>query len=486
MGKPFRGSQLDLVRSKQRDSLDIFGQTSLLNPQHRAPGSQHNIPLFSKQPGSTWDNALKEAEQLLQRNKIPSGRPSNAKRSEQRSQKVSLDGDQRPKKSQSNDDDGILMIEEHQEDNYFNDLIGHLEAAENFPNLAAKQWASISESSFRMEDPVDQRASISESSFRMEGPVDQRASISESSFRMEDPVDLKGQEEDQPAYLNNIIGHLEAAENDPTLAAKQWASISESSFRTENPFDQQEEEHQHPKDLNDLINHLEAAENDPTVVAKQWASFSAISAQLEGTVGQQGQEQERPDYLNNLIGQLEAAASDPKLAAKQWASLSEISFRMEDAGAQQGQEKQQPKQRQQLTHDQRHRNVSGDGYDSRIDSRRSRQSDDSVTTARSEVSEEFMQERASQWGYGVALKDSSKENTPRTSGASSTGRSRAGSSSSQAIPGVSRDVKDALSSFMLAFLVCDYADPEMPILYCSAGFTTMTGYTTEEITGKNW
>nr|AML77435.1 putative LOV domain-containing protein [Scapania nemorea] len=302
MGKPFMSSQLELARNRQRDSLDIFGQTSLLQQQHRAPGSQTNVPLFSRLPGSAWDDALKEAERLLEGSNIPSGRPSNAKRSEQRSDKGPAAAVENPKNNKSTDNDaGVIAGLQQQQGSFLNDIVGHLEAAEKNPKIAAKQWASVSEESFRMEDHVDQ------------------------------------------------------------------------------------------------------------------------------------------------------------------------------------QEQHQQAQRQQLTHYQRQRHESSDGYDSR----RSRKSDDSVATTRSEVSEDYMQERASQWGYGVVLKSSSKESTPRTSGASSTGRSRAGSSSSQALPVVSRDVKDALSSFMLAFLVCDYADPEMPILYCSSGFTTMTGYSTDDIVGKN-
>ncbi|CAM6092110.1 unnamed protein product [Calypogeia fissa] len=315
MGKPFVSSQLELARNRQRDSLEIFGQTSLLQQQHRAQGSQTNVPLFSKVPGSAWDEALKEAERLLEGNNIPTGRPSNAKTSEQRSSRGSSGsssggGGERPKNSKSNDGNNIRVS-------------------------------------------LEQRPQ-------------------------------------QASSLNDLIGHLQAAERDPNAAAKQWAGVLESSFRKEDQQNQQDQ--------------------------------------------QEDRQQQQQQYL-----------------------------------------------RQQLTHQQRQRHESSDGYDSR----RSRKSDESVTTTRSEVSEDFMQERAAQWGYGVVLKNTSRDSTPRTSGGSSTGRSRAGSTSSQALPVVSRDVKDALSSFMLAFLVCDATDPEMPILYASAGFTTMTGYTTDEIVGKN-
>ncbi len=127
--------------------------------------------------------------------------------------------------------------------------------------------------------------------------------------------------------------------------------------------------------------------------------------------------------------------------------------------------------------------ASSDGYDS-LHTRKF--SSESGTTIRSIVSEDFMNERANEWGYGVALKTSLRESTPRTFGGSSTG-GNGGQVGTQAIPSVSRDVKDALQSFCpSSFLVCDATAGDFPILYCSVGFTTMTGYSTDEIVGKNW
>nr|AML76508.1 putative LOV domain-containing protein [Radula lindenbergiana] len=135
--------------------------------------------------------------------------------------------------------------------------------------------------------------------------------------------------------------------------------------------------------------------------------------------------------------------------------------------------------------DHRYSDVSFDqGY---YDGRAHRGSSESSGGVSSGVSEEVISERAAQWGYGVVLKNS-RESTPRSSAGSFTGASRGasgGAAAQQTIPSVSLDVKDALASFQLAFLVCDATDSEFPILYASAGFSTMTGYTADEIMGKN-
>lgn len=53
-------------------------------------------------------------------------------------------------------------------------------------------------------------------------------------------------------------------------------------------------------------------------------------------------------------------------------------------------------------------------------------------------------------------------------------------------PRVSEDVKNALSSFQQTFVVSDATKPDYPIMYASAGFFKMTGYTSKEIIGRNW
>lgn len=54
------------------------------------------------------------------------------------------------------------------------------------------------------------------------------------------------------------------------------------------------------------------------------------------------------------------------------------------------------------------------------------------------------------------------------------------------IPRVSEDLKDALSAFQQTFVVSDATKPDYPILYASAGFFKMTGYTSKEVIGRNW
>nr|AML78000.1 putative LOV domain-containing protein [Viola canadensis] len=53
------------------------------------------------------------------------------------------------------------------------------------------------------------------------------------------------------------------------------------------------------------------------------------------------------------------------------------------------------------------------------------------------------------------------------------------------IPRVSEDIKDALSTFQQTFVVSDATKPDFPILYASAGFFKMTGYTSKEVIGRN-
>nr|2Z6C_A Chain A, Phototropin-1 [Arabidopsis thaliana]2Z6C_B Chain B, Phototropin-1 [Arabidopsis thaliana] len=53
------------------------------------------------------------------------------------------------------------------------------------------------------------------------------------------------------------------------------------------------------------------------------------------------------------------------------------------------------------------------------------------------------------------------------------------------IPRVSEDLKDALSTFQQTFVVSDATKPDYPIMYASAGFFNMTGYTSKEVVGRN-
>ncbi|KAJ4807590.1 phototropin 2 [Rhynchospora pubera] len=53
------------------------------------------------------------------------------------------------------------------------------------------------------------------------------------------------------------------------------------------------------------------------------------------------------------------------------------------------------------------------------------------------------------------------------------------------LPRVSEELRDALSAFQQTFVVSDATRPDLPILYASAGFFNMTGYTSKEVVGRN-
>nr|AML79014.1 putative LOV domain-containing protein [Maesa lanceolata] len=72
-------------------------------------------------------------------------------------------------------------------------------------------------------------------------------------------------------------------------------------------------------------------------------------------------------------------------------------------------------------------------------------------------------------------------NSVRTSGEmSDDGTGREGG-----LPRVSEDLKHALSAFQQTFVVSDATKPDYPIMYASAGFFKMTGYTSKEVVGRN-
>jgi len=54
------------------------------------------------------------------------------------------------------------------------------------------------------------------------------------------------------------------------------------------------------------------------------------------------------------------------------------------------------------------------------------------------------------------------------------------------IPRVSEELRAALSAFQQTFVVSDATRPDHPILYASAGFFNMTGYSSNEVVGRNW
>ncbi|KAF5449149.1 hypothetical protein F2P56_029626 [Juglans regia] len=73
------------------------------------------------------------------------------------------------------------------------------------------------------------------------------------------------------------------------------------------------------------------------------------------------------------------------------------------------------------------------------------------------------------------------DQSSRTSDESNYGYER----SSGAFPRVSQELKEALATLQQTFVVSDATKPDCPIMYASSGFFTMTGYSSEEIIGKN-
>ncbi|XP_028757026.1 phototropin-1 [Neltuma alba] len=72
-------------------------------------------------------------------------------------------------------------------------------------------------------------------------------------------------------------------------------------------------------------------------------------------------------------------------------------------------------------------------------------------------------------------------NSVRSSGDSS----EDGGKEIRGFPRISEDLKDALSMFQQTFVVSDATKPDYPIMYASAGFFKMTGYTSKEVIGRN-
>lgn len=118
-------------------------------------------------------------------------------------------------------------------------------------------------------------------------------------------------------------------------------------------------------------------------------------------------------------------------------------------------------------------------------------------------------QRAAEWGLvlktdnetgkpqGVQVRNSGGDepniNKPGTSQRNSSTSVRSSSEVSddgigkidRGFPRVSEDLRDALSTFQQTFVVSDATKPDYPILYASAGFFKMTGYTSKEVIGRN-
>ncbi|XP_043709522.1 phototropin-2-like isoform X2 [Telopea speciosissima] len=108
-----------------------------------------------------------------------------------------------------------------------------------------------------------------------------------------------------------------------------------------------------------------------------------------------------------------------------------------------------------------------------------------------------MAERAAEWGWIVKSKlgtgnpkavglRSSEDKIKNSAGKSIeivTSSEEFGSDSE--FPRVSQELKDALATLQQTFVVSDATKPDCPIVYASAGFFTMTGYSTKEVIGRN-
>nr|AML78042.1 putative LOV domain-containing protein [Metasequoia glyptostroboides] len=116
------------------------------------------------------------------------------------------------------------------------------------------------------------------------------------------------------------------------------------------------------------------------------------------------------------------------------------------------------------------------------------------------ISEADMAERAAAWGLivktnlgtgrpqGVGLRSSREEGrveSQRESGSSMRTSEGSDYGSESNIPKVSKDLKDALSTLQQTFVVSDATKPDFPIVYASAGFFNMTGYTPKQVIGRN-
>ncbi|KAM4095502.1 hypothetical protein ACJW30_08G033900 [Castanea mollissima] len=118
-------------------------------------------------------------------------------------------------------------------------------------------------------------------------------------------------------------------------------------------------------------------------------------------------------------------------------------------------------------------------------------------------------QRAAEWGLvlktdmetgkpqGVSVRSSGDEASNNDNNRAGTSRRNSNNSvrssgelsddprGSSNFPRVSEDLKNALSTFQQTFVVSDATKPDYPILYASAGFFKMTGYTSKEVIGRN-
>nr|AML78907.1 putative LOV domain-containing protein [Pulsatilla vulgaris] len=94
--------------------------------------------------------------------------------------------------------------------------------------------------------------------------------------------------------------------------------------------------------------------------------------------------------------------------------------------------------------------------------------------------------RTSGGGDGNKQPESSRRNSNNSVRTSEDSDGGGGNDKERAsIPRVSEDLKDALSTFQQTFVVSDATRHDHPILYASAGFFKMTGYSSREVIGRN-
>jgi PAS domain S-box-containing protein len=77
------------------------------------------------------------------------------------------------------------------------------------------------------------------------------------------------------------------------------------------------------------------------------------------------------------------------------------------------------------------------------------------------------------------------ETSTRSSEASDTGSTNISSMMRSVLPLLSHKLKDVLSKFEHAFVISDATWREFPIIYASAGFFSLTGYSPQEVIGQN-
>ncbi|KAL9272007.1 Phototropin-2-like protein [Drosera capensis] len=100
--------------------------------------------------------------------------------------------------------------------------------------------------------------------------------------------------------------------------------------------------------------------------------------------------------------------------------------------------------------------------------------DSEPSSTKDETKDNVIKPYGSERGASKSSLEGSREDSGRTS-----------SESSEKIPRVSQELKDALATLKQTFVVSDATKPDCPIMYASNGFYTMTGYSLKEVIGRN-